>query len=910
VQADDADLEEVVVTGSRIIRDGTQAPTPVTVIAAEQLQVQSPRSLAEGVVQLPVFRGSTTTNNGSAASGGSNQAGSFLNLRGLGVNRTLVLLDGRRLTPSATSGASDINLIPQGLVQRVDVVTGGASAAYGSDAVAGVVNFVLDSDFTGLKGLVQGGISHYGDVASYKVSLTWGRKFADGRGQILLSGLQTQTDPVYSELERDWGRTGVGLLTFPGRTPSNLILPNVNQLNYPGGVILSGPLAGTKFLPGGVPAPYDFGDPNFRTTANIIGGDGTRNYVSLASLLVQGSVFGRVSYEVSDTFKVFGELSFGETHNRYGHSTNGAPAASGQAYTIFSGNPFIPAATQAEMTRLNLASFQLSRVHEDWPRVTGDILNDSFNAAAGFNGEFAGWKYDAYYAFGDNRTRTNTEGNQIFENVYAAVDAVRNPANGEIVCRVTLTNPGLYPGCVPLNPFGSGSPSQAAIEYAQGTAWYRHHTTQHVAAFNISGEPFSLWAGPVGFATGAEFRNLQVDQLSDPISQEFKDATGIRGFPSSLINQRGGFSFTNQQPLSGEVTVKEGYVEAVVPLAKDLPWAVSLEVNGAARYTHYSTSGGVVTWKAGVSYRPIEPLRLRGTISRDIRAPSITELFQGNAQGQGTIRDTPRNGAAYQIFTGAQGNANLQVEEADTWTAGVVYQPAWLPGFSASIDYYDISIAGAIGTLTAQQTADLCAGGSEVACGSILRGPDDRIQRILLPFLNLASLKTSGWDFEFSYSRDLELFGTSGRLGVRALASHLLTQERTVPGAQPIDTAGEVGLSDDPEWTGLFAVSYDLDRFSVSTQTQYISGGLYNKRFVEGVDINENDIPERWYTDLSLRYRFGEKEQVEGFFTVNNLFNQDPPLIPNLTATLWIQTNKNLYDSVGRYYTAGVRFRF
>jgi iron complex outermembrane receptor protein len=517
---DTAPIQEIVVTGSRVVRDGSQAPTPVTVVSAEQLDVASPGPIGVALNQLPEFRGSVGPQTGGVSSTGPN-SGSFLNLRNLGAGRTLVLLDDRRAAPSAILGTTDTNLLPQELVKRVDIVTGGASAAYGSDAVSGVVNFILDTDFQGLKGSLQGGTSTHNDAGSGKFTLTGGTNFAGGRGHVVFSSSYYDSSGI-NETDRTWSNEKWGLL--PGTTNPKLLIHSPNVVigsATSGGVIVSPPFAGVQFGPGGVLMPYNRGTNN--TFLNQIGGDGAWPYTNLLANLTTKSFFTHVKYDVTSSLEVFGEAAFAEAHNNY-MQVQQYSIVGLNGLTLFSGNPYIPAALQQQMTALHVPAFLMGRLDSDLGApATGDALNDTYNVVAGLKFDAGGgWTVDGYYEHGDNRQRIDTLNNVNYEHLYAAADAVTNPATGSPVCRVTLTNPGLYPGCVPINLFGQGSPSKAAAAYVLGTSSYITRLHQDVASASVRGEPFSTWAGPVSLGGGAEYRRESVGQTSDAVSQQIK----------------------------------------------------------------------------------------------------------------------------------------------------------------------------------------------------------------------------------------------------------------------------------------------------------------------------------------------------------------------------------------------------
>jgi outer membrane receptor protein involved in Fe transport len=900
---------DIIVTGSNVIRNGYQAPTPVTAITTTDLQASAPTRLGDALTQLPQFRGSPsprTTYQATLGVGGSN-----LSLRNLGSSRTLVLVDGRRWVPNSTRGDYDTDIIPQSLVRRVDVVTGGASAQYGSDAIGGVVNFVLDRDFQGVKGSVQKGISTYGDGATFKAELAGGFKFAEDRGHILASASYSQFAEINSQASRPWAQRFPGLVSVTG-APGQQFFDNVGQPASYGGAIIAGPLAGTQFMPGGIAAPYNLGNP--RNASATVGADGTHMVQPITSGLKSAVFFAHADYEVSEAFKLFAEASYARNHTRFDQGYPNYQFGS-TAFTMYSGNPFLPASIQSQMTAQGIASFQLHRVSQDLGMTKADLANKTLNISAGFDGSVGGWSYGAYGGYGETKGDYAIVNNINIQRLYAAADAVADPISGQTVCRVTLTNPGLYPGCVPINLLGDGSPSDAAAAYVKRDMPYSPRIRQTVAHAYLRGEPFSTWAGPVAFAIGADYRHQELLQTTDPLASTFVTATGIRGFPSAAANRTGGFTTLNPQAATGSVDIWEGSGEVLVPLAKDTSWAKSLDLNAAVRHTDYSTSGGVTTWKVGLTYAPSDDIRFRGTYSKDIRAPSLGELYLAGISAQVAINDPQQANRSYIIFSRGVANASLSPEIGKTYAVGAVLTPRFLPGFSASIDYYNIKIDGIISTLTQQQTVDACRQGSAYNCALIRRdATTNDIVNIDLPSQNLSSLKTSGIDVDLSYTTQLG----AGRVRLRAIGSYTPTYITQVPGNPAINYAGEIGVratgstnQSNAKFAGNLVLSYDSDTFGATIQERFIGRGTYDVTKVEGLTISDNSIPAIAYTDITLRHNFGSwGGNQEVFLTVNNLFNKSPLLFPNGSPILPSMYNRTLYDGIGRFFTAGVRFKF
>ncbi len=397
-------LGEVVVTGSRIVRDGYQAPVPTTVLGAEALAAKAPINIADFVNELPAFAGSVTPTSATQALSAGGVGINALNLRNLGANRTLVLLDGQRVGAATLSGWVDVNQFPQALVKRVEVVTGGASADWGSDAIAGVVNFILDKEFTGIKGNAQGGITTYGDNESYNLSLAAGTGFADGRGHVLFSVEYADTAGIIGQGGRNW-YNGAKLFFNPAYTASNgqpelINSPGVGFATAtPGGIITSGPFRGIYFGEGGAPGQLNYG----RVSGNFMQG-GQWQYAdysttaSLAPKSERGNVFGRLSYKLADQLEIFAQASYTESNSRgsVGNQWNFGNL------TIRSDNAFIPASVASQLVAQNVTSFSMGSFNQDLGPIIAITERSSWRAVLGAKGDFdavgRNWTWDVYGA--------------------------------------------------------------------------------------------------------------------------------------------------------------------------------------------------------------------------------------------------------------------------------------------------------------------------------------------------------------------------------------------------------------------------------------------------------------------------------------------------------------------------------
>jgi iron complex outermembrane receptor protein len=868
----------------------------------DELQAAAPSTLAAGLQTLPsIVPGGGPTAGGGTGNGGQN----FLNLRGLGNGRTLTLLDGRRFTSANPSGLVDTNLIPQGLVERVEVVTGGASAAYGSDAVGGVVNFILDKDFTGIKTNVSAGQSQRGDNEELKVSLTLGTDYAGGRGHFIASG-EFYTNHGVDGSARSWRRKAPNMLANPDPTGPRLVTGTDLRTPYtPGSVIVTGVggtaannavFQGIQFGPSGVPIPYDYGTisttrGNANGTQN--GGDGFR--VSTGQEIVRpldrSTIFARTDFHIADPIGFFAEFVYGDTESAFQSS----PIT--RTFTVQRDNAFLALAAPSiveQMIALDVPRLSVNRLTTEAGVSLNVNLNKTTRYLAGFDGDIGGWHWEVSYQQGENRNRNYMDPNLILSNFALAVDAVFDPQSGAIVCRSTLTNPNN--GCVPFNPFGVGAPSPAAIDYVAGRSHFTTVTKQEVAAAYISGELFELSAGPVVVATGGEYRKEKATTVADPLSNA------------------GAFRLVNQQDFYGSYHIKEFFAEAQVPLLSDLPLVQDLAINLAGRRTDYSTSGSVETWKAGLTWQFIDDLRLRATYSRDIRAPNLLELYATGRQNNITVEDSLTNRSYFSVPNRTFGNLDLKPEEATTRVIGFVYQPSWLPGFNLAVDYWSIEIDDAISNIGGNDAVQQCYLSNQTSpiCAFVERDP------VTLAVLstrtspaNLTQERTHGYDIEASYRLPVN-GGTAGELSFRLIAGYVGERIELSPLiAVPIDDAGnsDAGL---PNWRGTLSTTYSIGDWSVLLQTRYIGSMTWDRTRNElGVDTDFNHVDSTVYMDGQLRFEpsWGNGRQTY-YLNIQNILDREPRFAPRTGGATPLPTIPSLYDEVGRMFRLGVRFQF
>ena len=626
------------------------------------------------------------------------------------------------------------------------------------------------------------------------------------------------------------------------------------------------------------------------------------------------NTFGNVDYDVTDRLNLFVQGSYGHVEGTIlGASRRDiSPAGS---YQISVDNPFLPASVATAMTQLGLATVPFGRIWNDIGPQIGIVSRDTYRLVGGFNYKFGNsWHLDGYYQYGQTDYSQRGVNTTVNSRMTKAIDSVRL-ANGQIVCRVNAdaitTNDD--PACVPLDPFGAGASSAAARAYVVDTAVQDTTLTQQVAALTLRGDLLNLWAGPLSFAGGAEYRKDSVSGVTDPISMA-----------NDFHTSPGGGIVGGKQSLD----VKEGFVELALPIAKDLPFARSAELNGAVRVTDYSNSGEVETWKVGAVWEPTGFLRFRGTRSRDIRAPNLFELY-GAPQSSFQTVDDPANGGARGLYpTLLSGNPNLTPEVADTWTVGAVVTARLGSAgtFRASADWFDISVQGAITTLGAQTIVSRCATGSTDLCSYITRNGAGVITQIINPNLNVNTVITRGIDFEADYTLPLDAVFThaGGNLNFRLLGTwvkDLITVDVT---GTATDRAGQNGSgvsqpSGLPNYTLNGYLTYNSDRFSLQAQVRYISSGVFQVTNIgpgqAGYSpllpnsISDNLVPAVTYVNLNgsvTLWRDGG-HRAELFGVVDNLFDKDPP---NNLPSSFGPTNNVLYDVLGRSYKAGIRFTY
>jgi iron complex outermembrane receptor protein len=621
--------------------------------------------------------------------------------------------------------------------------------------------------------------------------------------------------------------------------------------------------------------------------------------------------------------------------------------------TIYSGNPFLPPEVQALMTNnvvagmaAPIASFTMNRNFQEFvPDIRLDIDNVTFSATAGFtidfqsDGFFDGWQLDGYYQYGRNKQHNGIVNYIRTQTINAALDAVRDPM-GNIVCNASLINPAVWRDCIPVNPFGEGNASPEAIRYvttpSDGGIDHFFVNREDVAELSMNGKVWDgFGAGPVSGAFGVSYRKEQIESYETGLSAQFDtpssvatDPDYIRGTPSGYSRDPDVQLFGSFADVDGQFDVKEAFAESLIPLLSGLPGIQQLNITPAVRWADYEPSGSIWAYKLGLDWEINDQIRFRATGSRDVRAATLAERFD-QQRASGMVTDDPALANAdptiprsYRFSQTNGGNPNVAPEEADTITAGIVYQPSWLTGFTMTLDWYDIKIADAVGRLNTQDIIVRCFEGATSLCPLVTRDSNGIITDVANVYININEERANGIDLELNYNRNLDgtwldLFeDRSESINIRLLGSQLTERSTTVPGSYQdlvgeIPPGGDIRQSAYPEFVFTTSLAYTAGPLTARVQTRYYDGGVIELDDERPVVINgvaypavaDNSVPASWWTDFRLSYQRGGWEY---FGHVINLFDQDPPASPRLGS----RGNTQFYDTKGQRFVVGARFQF
>lgn len=936
-------LQTVTVTGSRVITNGNSSPTPVTVVPLNEMQAINPSgTVADQLNSLPQFAGSrgATTNPGLGSQGtssaASDPAANVLNLRNMGYTRTLILFDGHRVAPTGTDGTVDIDVIPQMLLQRVDIVTGGASAVYGSDAVTGVVNFVPDTHFNGLKVDASGGISHYADDETKDVGVAMGSNLFGSKLHFEGSLEYRNNAGVRFRSDRS-----LGVNRWTVENPSNgtygpYVLGQyvTSSRSSFGGVILGGPLNYQNFTGNGVLSPFDRGTalgPNYQE-----GGSGAYNDSTLAAPNEMGQVYGRLDYDFTAAVHAYAYATGNYTHTWEQAQANvmsGPNGTSNGASTLSSTDPFLPPSVRQTLAAAG-PTFQFGKTFTDIPATNVDSWERQWQAAVGLDADLGhGYRWNVYYSRAQNEINTRQNANINTLDLTAALNAAVSPANGQIVCAVSLTQyASLYPGCTPFNPFGPNAASQAAIDYVTAATQFRAHTTMDDVTASLTGAPLSTWDGPINMAVSAEWRKLSYYLVESGLPNDANSEISCAGLPSYACKVNASAQTwenqvsANRSPVSQSVS--EAAYELDAPLLKNVPLLEDVSLNGAVRWTDYANSGVAWTWKGGLVWKVNDQLTFRGTRSKDIRAPTLNDLYLPPSTSTYGGADFVTGVAAIspQIPFIARGNPILVPEIGNTETIGLIYTPSWWRGFSLSVDGFKIDVSRAIqqfrGASNFVMTGCAASGGSSAFCQLIVRPvgccsatPANTATALYTESLNLADQWTEGGDLETDYLSSIH----GHPLEVRLLATFQPHLVYAAPGSAQFDMAGVAfangALQATPVWRSSLLVRYSpIHDFTINARERWRSDLNWGPLFAppQNYLFTMPKIEPVWYTDLSMSYAFHRDDStLEVYVSGDNVFNRQPPV-----AAFYGNTVPGIFggfalgdDAIGAYYTVGIRYR-
>ena len=966
--------QTIIVTGSRIASPTVESAAPLQIIDDAVIDDAGVTNVQELLLENPVF-GTPALSRTNSAFLTSGTGVATVDLRDLGSDRTLTLINGRRVVSSLAGSATvDLNVIPTQFIERIDILTGGASSLYGSDAIAGVVNFVYKQDFEGIEINGQTGITEQGDDLRYQLNMTAGSNVANGDGNIMVHLGYSNEEGVLSRQRRNTRVDDIDLFRLSGE-PDDFGTPSEPFFS-------SFPTQGRFITPNGTFTFSPTGELQdcFATNAATCGTGGVgpngfnRQFYRTIAVPVQRYLFAAAGdYALSDTINVFFEGTYNKTSSSRiiepfaledAGSTGVFP--SGGGYNLenlvtrdFDGDgtieadetgrliatPFVPGAILDAAEDSNgdgLRDIGFARRLIEFGNRTGSTDRDFFRFVVGFDGAFADdrFRWDASYNFGsvdENQVSSGQVNVVNFRDSLAAIpDYDDADGDGNLTEAVCIDPEAQANGCVPINIFGEGAISQAAIDYIQAQGTYQTNITQHVVQANVSGILVDLPAGGLGVAAGVEYRKES--------SSEDNDA---------LTNQ--GLNAGNKLPdTSGSFDVKEAFGEIRVPVLADMPFFELLEVGGAARVADYSTVGTVYSWNATGTWMPFNDLRIRGTYAKAVRAPNVAELFSGLSQtfpagltdpcegigatGGGELGDNCRaapgvlqNIQANGVFTLNQGdiqgisgfnggNPNLNEEKATSWTVGAVFNPrsfAALRNLTATVDYYNIEVEDVIATFPRQFTLEQCYGqGNETFCDLITRratgtavNSPGSLEFINALSVNAAILQTEGIDATLNWWTPLG-FMSDDRVAARVAYTHVFKNDYTPLAGEDVDpAAGEIGTAKDRFTANL---AYMADAFRLSFTGTYIGASTEDDQFCAAFELDAGcfEQPAEFYLDTQASFFAGET--TEFYFGVDNLLdNEAPNLLSgttfNVTGT---DTAADVYDVFGRRYYVGLRFRF
>lgn len=913
-------LDRMVVTGSRIARPELLSSMPVSVTRMDEVFNLGITSAYDALMLDPSMG---IGQNLSSASNGWDAGIAAANLRNLGTNRSLTLIDGqRRVSSSARSSAVDVGMVPVGMIDRVEVATGGAAAIYGADAVTGALNIITRRDIDETTVSVTTGLSSRGDAGEHQFSMSTGGKFSEQRGSFTFGGSWSKIEPLVYADRYDWqdypyyianpGNTGIG-----DGIPDRVRIEHFRQIyfDYRPTYYLNGK---EWVIDNGVPreAVYDtlYSGDEFSLGD---GGDG-RNLLDDESFrggLDSLALMGRADFDFTGGLAYGGYFSYARQDYRaggdlYRDDSRQAFFSGAGGSVAYLDNPYLPAALRQVMQQNGLTRLNISRSYGNFPAREYVHERETFTLGQTLGGRAGQYlKWQAFWQYGRARDDA-TERNIAYKSHWiAARDVIADPLNGAPVCRDQTARAA---GCLPLDIFGQQAPSQALLDYVMADRHEQRINSQQVFGANIGGGLFSLPAGEVSAVIGAEHRRETLRTKDDPLalSGELQYDMGPDVHPE----------------LDVSFEVSEVYGEIAIPLLRDHRFARRFELDAAYRYSHYSTVGGTDAWKAGITWSPFDGVSLRGVRSRSVRTPNFGERYEPRVTIQrGSIDDPCEAGAYYASqtrerncaamgvatplpdikvgpLTTTEGNPDLRPETSDILTLGFVVQPGLLPGLALTADYWDIDIRDAITQFGDFTVLSLCVDlptiDNPYCALSMREAPLGNPVSITSPQVNAPRLHARGIDFSVGYHRPLG----NGQLDISLKGTRLLEHvTETMPGVE----AGNVvvdGSWQAPHWRAILRADYQIGRFNVLSQARFRGSSTYDLNVDSEESYSDNSVPSTTYNDVALQYRFAERSSIG--FGIRNLFDVQRPYFPG------IYENHTVYDLVGRYFYATLNLRF
>ena len=934
---EDTVMEEVVITGSRMVRSDLSAPSPVVTLSADAVQNAGNVTIEETLNELPQLASDNTSSVNSGGGSGILTA----DLRGLGPERTLVLVNGRRFTPADSRGLTDLSSIPDALIERVEIMTGGASAVYGSDAVAGAINFVLKDDFEGIEFNVFYSETDKGDAPTEKYDLTIGGNFAEGRGNAVVSATWTDRGDVFFQ-DRDYSSISLfesggelvpgGSSNIPGTrvgiVPSDVL--GLNGLPFDPNTACSGgaSLNGVRFGEQGVVQPFCDPDDRF----NFAEG----NYLLRPMERLQFTALA--DFDISENVTAYTELAFMENVNEWQQAPNaGGIQSAGAPRGVFripnyANNPVLFDATREFLVANpeffdadgdgNADIISTGRRSLETGFRTYRYDRTSYSATAGLKGNFKAAErtvnWDLFTQYQRSKTIEDISGQLSTLRLSLGTDVTVDP-DGTARC----TNEFL--GCVPVNFLGLNSITPEAADFISPNHGVTDVLERSVWGGFISADVMELPAGPLTIGAGFEYRD---DQYS------FRPDTAAQG---------GEFTANPQPPIEAAIDLTEFFFEARVPILAGMTGVDYLGAEFAGRSSDYSTVGRVSTWQGALSYSPVDWARFRTSYNVAIRAPNLDELFATQNIGfsagddlcdkdlnpsqeqknlcvqQGIAAD--RIDTFDQINVGLSvrsgGNPNLEEEEATTFTFGVVLSPPMVDGLNVTLDYYNIEIENAVNQLTAQQVINNCfsqGDNSSETCQAINRFPNGQIDFVDARSLNVAEITASGLDLQADYSfdlpRGLSAFDVAS-MRLSFIASWAFENELvSQPGEEGLDCLGYFG----GPCSGFNTFIQPDAKYL--TNLSYTSGPLFARlqwRIIPGIDLFPgagnvvDSIDAVNYFDLNFNYSVSDRVSLRLGF--ENITDEEPPIL-GFSLAGDANVDISLYDVLGRRFFGGVNVRF